>query len=377
MRRPSLLHVNLSPTLGGAEVWTADFARALGERGWEGRVVTSNAAFWDLLDLGNAERVVVPAPDSIAPLATRRDVAVVHAPIPAGALASLASRCTIVGVAHQAVYDGRRPAYYAAASHLLAVSRHVIATLEAAGLGSAVHAQPLYGVAEARRRATPGPLRRGPLCEWDRRKLRDRVLATFERVRRHVRIEGYERRPGIVLGVVSRLAPLKQFPALFEVLAPQIAKRPDVRLEIFGAAIGYRALREMRAALSPLGDRVRFWGHQDDVAAACRAIDWLLTGLPEREALGLNLIEAVNAGTPVLAVDAPPFSETMEDGVTGFLYRDPRQDAGADFARVLDRIRGEGLRPDLGKAPAALARFSFAAFAERADAAMTAVVGGG
>jgi glycosyltransferase involved in cell wall biosynthesis len=131
----------------------------------------------------------------------------------------------------------------------------------------------------------------------------------------------------------------------------------------------------MRSALSPLGDRARFWGHQDDVVAAYHAIDWLLTGLPEREALGLNLIEAVSAGTPVLAVDAPPFSETMEDGVTGFLYRDPRQDGGADFARVLDRIRGEGLRPDLGKAQAALARFSFAAFADRADAAMAAVTG--
>ena len=39
----------------------------------------------------------------------------------------------------------------------------------------------------------------------------------------------------------------------------------------------------------------------------------------------------------MLAVNAPPFTETVQDGRTGLLYRDPREDQGADFARVLDR----------------------------------------
>jgi glycosyltransferase involved in cell wall biosynthesis len=371
--RPTLLQINLSPTLGGAEVWTADFSRALSRRGWRNVVVTSRAAFWDTLDLGSAERRVVAAAGDIAALASADAVAIVHASLPADALAAIRARCPLVGVAHQAVYDGRHPAYYAAADPLFAVSRHVIATLQAAGLAGRVHPQPLFGVAQTTRRHAQAELCRGRLCEWDRRKARDRILASLERIGRGFRSEPYARRPGLVLGIVSRIAPLKQFPALFAILAPLIAQRPDVRLEVFGAAIGHRALRELRHSLAPLGDRVRYWGHQDDVAAAYRAIDWLLPGLPEREALGLNLIEAVATGTPVLAVDAPPFTETMTNGITGFLYRDPRADAGADFGRWLDRIRTEGLRPDLANAGASLAPFSFAAFADRADAAMSDV----
>ena len=74
------------------------------------------------------------------------------------------------------------------------------------------------------------------------------------------------RRPGVTLGIVSRLAPLKQFPALFEILARVIAAQQGVNVEVFGVAVGYKALREMRAALRPLAGRVRLWGHQRDVA---------------------------------------------------------------------------------------------------------------
>jgi glycosyltransferase involved in cell wall biosynthesis len=117
--------------------------------------------------------------------------------------------------------------------------------------------------------------------------------------------------------------------------------------------------------LSPLGPRVRYWGHQRDVAKAYRALDYLLTGLPEREALGLNAIESCLAGTPVLAIAAPPFSETMREGVTGFLYTDPRRDGGADFERVLAGVESGELRPDRDAAKAYLDAFSLPRFADR------------
>jgi len=374
--RPLLVHVNLSPTLGGAEVWTADFARALALHGWRSRIVTRDVEFWSALDLGDAERVTVGDASAVAACVGSGALAVVHAPLPAPALAALRARAGLVGVAHQAVYDGRRPGYYEAATRLLAVSHHVIETLRPLGLAARTHPEPLYGVAAPSRHLLRPGVRRGPLCEWDRRKLRDVVLGALESAARGVRVQPYARPPGLVLGIVSRIAPLKQFPALFAILVPLLARRPDVRIEVFGAAIGYRSLRELRASLAPLAGRVRWWGHQDDVDAAYRAIDWLLPGLPEREALGLNLIEAVHAGTPVLAIDAPPFAETMHDGVTGFLYRDPRSDGGADFARVLDEIRSGARRPDLAAAGSALARFAFPAFAQRADAVMRKVADG-
>ncbi|MBV5277207.1 glycosyltransferase, partial [bacterium] len=75
-----------------------------------------------------------------------------------------------------------------------------------------------------------------------------------------------------------------------------------------------------RRALRPLGDRCRFWGQQNDVRAVYAQLDALLTGLPEKEALGLNVIEAQACRLPVLAVDAPPFDETVADGITGWRY---------------------------------------------------------
>ena len=142
--------------------------------------------------------------------------------------------------------------------------------------------------------------------------------------------------------------------------------------QLFGAAVGYKALRELREATAPIARRTRFWGHQRDVAPAYRAFDYLLPGLPEREALGLNVIESSLLGTPVLAVRAPPFDETVSDGGNGFLYTDPRRDGGRDFARVLDGILSGEFRPDLPATAAHLAQFSFDRFAGRADAAMRA-----
>jgi glycosyltransferase involved in cell wall biosynthesis len=109
------------------------------------------------------------------------------------------------------------------------------------------------------------------------------------------------------------------------------------------------------------------------VAAVYRSIDFLLTGLPEREALGLNVLEAQVCGTPVLAPRAPPFTETVVDGVTGFLFTDPREDRGREFGALLDRLVATGLRPDPRTAREHLARFSFDAFADRVAAAMRAL----
>ena len=67
----------------------------------------------------------------------------------------------------------------------------------------------------------------------------------------------------------------------------------------------------------------------------------------------------------MIAVDAPPFSETVVDGATGFLYRDPRQDGGGDFGRLLDQLLAGRARPQPELALEHLQRFSFAALVER------------
>jgi glycosyltransferase involved in cell wall biosynthesis len=372
VQRPTIVQFNTSPTLGGAEVYTAFFSRALEELGWPTRVIVDPAAaFWDDLDFGGVPRL---------PLARYEravgdgEVALIHAPLPRAALAAMAGHY-VIGFAHQAMYDATRPAYYVRADALLAVSDHVIASLRRYGL-ERVYPAPLYGVADLARGGGVGVLRQGPLFDADARKARDRILAAFARARAALAApRRFQRKDGLTLGVVSRLAPLKQFPVLFAQLVPVLLRHAGVNLEIFGAAVGYKSFTALQAALAPLGPRVRWWGHQRDVASAYRALDYLLTGLPEREALGLNALEACVAGTPVLAVDAPPFNETLRDGVTGFLYTDPRLDAGADFERVLSGIENGVLRPRTAAMAEHLAEFSPARFADRVDAAMRQIVG--
>jgi glycosyltransferase involved in cell wall biosynthesis len=99
-------------------------------------------------------------------------------------------------------------------------------------------------------------------------------------------------------------------------------------------------------------------------------LDYILSGLPEKEALGLNLIEAQVAGVPVIAVDAPPFTETVADGLSGFLYRDPRDDGGKDFAALIERITNGHTRLNPHEAVDHLARFSFPAFQDRVERAL-------
>ena len=86
--------------------------------------------------------------------------------------------------------------------------------------------------------------------------------------------------------------------------------------------------------------------YQRNVHAIYPKLDYLLAGLPEKEALGLNVLEAQMCGTPALAPGAPPFTETVVDGKSGFLYRDPREDAGAGFDALLQSIVKGRPRPD-------------------------------
>jgi hypothetical protein len=67
----------------------------------------------------------------------------------------------------------------------------------------------------------------------------------------------------------------------------------------------------------------------------------------------------------VLAPRAPPFIETIVDGKSGFLYRDPREDGGMEFKQLLGSLVAGRARPDPRKATEHLATFSFPAMVDR------------
>jgi glycosyltransferase involved in cell wall biosynthesis len=360
-----VVQANFQQALGGGEIYVAFLCRALSHLGVPTRLlVHRRAAFWRSLDLP-ADTVLVPVADGAAaaaelPPETRWIIG--HGCVPSELLAARQPGALATAVVHMPVQD-QGTAALSGLDRVFAVSAWVLAGLREAGLPA--WDTPLYGVADLSPRGAGDAIARRSCYAWDPRKFRDRLLGSIEPWVEPLRPQPrYARRPGLTLGIVSRLTPIKQFPELFELIAPVLARVPEVQLEIFGSG-GYSSLRDLRHALAPLHGRVRFWGHQDNVVAAYRGIDYLLTGLPEKEALGLNVIEAQACGTPVLAPNAPPFTETVVDGATGFLYRDPREDGGGDFASLIEKLQRLPTPPDPRLAEAHLARFSFDAFVER------------
>ena len=288
--------------------------------------------------------------------------------------AKWAARHTLTGFAHMPLYD-RDPAGLPHYRRVFCVSQHVIDSARTKGLHNA-WPEPLYGVADLQRGAAQtGEIRRGTVYDWDRRKVRDRLLGALYPLTAPLRTaQVFQRRPGLTLGIVSRLTPIKQFPLLFRHLSPVIAKFPSVNVEIFGSG-GYASVRDLRHELQPIAKQVRFWGYQQDVKRVYAELDYVLSGLPEKEALGLNLIEAQSCGTPVLAVNAPPFTETVLNGETGHLFTDPRTDDEQSFADLLAKLTASNTlsKPDLRGKPlvdAHLARFSEHSFRTRLTAAM-------
>lgn len=365
--RSTCHQINLQRGFGGGEVYTLFFTRALAACG----VATvlhahPEALYW---------RQRLPAEVSIEPAADANEVlaqlesappawVVCHGVLPAAAVARLrAAGHRLCCFAHMPMYD-RDPAPLAAYEAVFPVSAHVLASLRARGIDQG-YGEPLLGIADFAPAAIGGSLRATSPYYWDERKVRDRLLGWLEPLAEPFRRrQTFRRAEGIALGIASRLTPIKQFPQLFAVLAPVLARHPRFRLEIFGAG-GYASVRDLKRALAPIRHRVRFWGHQHDMAAVYAGLDYLLTGLPEKEALGLNVIEAQARHLPVLAVAAPPFTETVADGVTGLFYADPRGDGGADFERLLERLEAQPFRIDEAAAQAHFERFGEAAFVAR------------
>jgi len=358
--------VNLQPAVGGGEVYTRWFTRALADAGARVTLyVDPSNHYWEGMA---SERIEILDADSFAArLGGRRALIVTQSRLPDAFLEQAAQNHVLTGFAHMPMV-GRSAAGFARYATVFTVSEYCIGLLREAGIAQ-VYPEALYGTGELDRIDSPsteGPIRAASPYHWDRRKGRDRVLSVLEPlVRRFVDAPTFRREPGLTLGIVSLLSPIKQFPELFTLLSPQIARVACVRLEVFGNG-GYAQVRDLKHSLAPFAERVRFWGYQTRVSEIYPQLDYLMTGLPEKEALGLNVLEAQVMGTPVLAPKAPPFTETVADGQTGFLYRDPRQDGGRDFGELLGSLVAGRPRPDPRTATSHLRRFSYPAMVERA-----------
>jgi glycosyltransferase involved in cell wall biosynthesis len=339
----TVYQVNLWPGFGGSEVYTRFVAEALVRLGHESVLFTNaSARFWRELKLPGVRLIPVARQEEIAAV-IRRDnrpasMVLAHSGLSGQWADALRQDCLVAGFLHQPLqFLNQGP--YKLYDWIVPVSEHCGRSATALSYEN-VYPLPLYGIADTERLRQAG---RGPMVEtsrydWDPRKPRDRVLRFLFGMLDGIRPRAtLARRPGITLGVVSRLATMKQFPELFALIAPAMGARREIWLDVFGSG-GWSHVNRMKAALRPLGDRVRFWGHQPDVAGVYESVDYLLTGLPEREGLPLNVLEAQASGVPVIAPDAPPFNEAVLHGCSGFLYEDPRLDGGRGFADLLGKL---------------------------------------
>jgi glycosyltransferase involved in cell wall biosynthesis len=365
-------HVNLHRFVGGGEIYTRALTRALLEAGARVTLYAHpGAELWDALSGERFERIPVEDEGRLLErLPAKNALILTQTPLSGNCVARLAASHHLTGFAHMPAYQ-RSVEEFRPYRLVFTVSRYCIGLLRQAGLAQ-VYPEPVYGIADLERR--DGPVVRRTPYVFDQRKLRDVLLGHLENFLGS-RGDGapFMKAPGLTLGVVSLLSPIKQFPAQFALLAPLLAQRHEVYLEIFGSG-GYAQVRDLRRALAPLGPRARFWGYQRNVGAIYPRLDYLMTGLPEREALGLNAIEAQACGTPVLAPDAPPFTETVVEGASGFRYRDPREDRGRHFAQILDAILAGRPRPDPRVAASEhLEQYSHAALVGRAHGMIRAL----
>lgn len=361
---------NLQEKIGGGEIYTAFLCRALAELGVSTTLFcNSRNHSWSSLNLPEGTEFVpldqVLEAQHFLPEAGQWLLS--HGSLPKEMALACKRRHLLTGICHMPP-QGRSIGAFDEYHQVFGVSGYVVSGLREKG----VHTwqEPLYGVADIFRggdanSSGSASIRQSSVYDWDMRKFRERCLSYLEPLYELIAERPLlERRDGLTLGIVSRLATIKQFPLLFSKLVPVLQLFPQVNVEIFGSG-GYTMVRDLRAVMLPIADRVRYWGHQENVAAVYGRIDYLLSGLPEKEALGLNILEAQAAGVPVIAVDAPPFNETVLHGQSGFLYTDPRLDEAASFKVLLETLLGRNERFHPQMLQEHLNKFSLPAFGER------------
>lgn len=137
----------------------------------------------------------------------------------------------------------------------------------------------------------------------------------------------------LLLGTLGRLAPEKNLSFLSTAVADFLRRRPKAHFLLAGEGPERTALLE-RFAAAGVAERVHVLGllPAAELADAYRAMD-IFVFASQSETQGLVLAEAMAAGTPVVAVDAPGVRDILCDGENGRLLPTEQQ---ATFVAALD-----------------------------------------
>ncbi|MBB5915635.1 phosphatidylinositol alpha-mannosyltransferase [Nocardia transvalensis] len=131
------------------------------------------------------------------------------------------------------------------------------------------------------------------------------------------RLEGYPRPGGTVLFLGRYDEPRKGMAVLLGALPELVRRHPDVEILIVGRGDEARLRREA----GDLAGHLRFLGQVSDAekASAMRSADVYCAPNLGGESFGIVLVEAMAAGTPVVAGELDAFRRVLRDGAAGVL----------------------------------------------------------
>jgi len=155
----------------------------------------------------------------------------------------------------------------------------------------------------------------------------------------------------------ARLHPDKGLDVLVDALVEVRRAVPGARVRVVGGAQeGFEDLPgELRAAAgrAGVGEALELVGFVDDPAALVAAARCYVQPARERtEILPLAILEAMAAGTPVVATDVGGVADVVRDGDTGLLV--PPEDPAALAAAIVRVLRDDELAERLRAAASAL-----------------------
>ncbi|MEI7517919.1 MAG: glycosyltransferase family 4 protein [Mycobacteriaceae bacterium] len=153
-------------------------------------------------------------------------------------------------------------------------------------------------------------------------------------------LPGYPR-PGKTVLFLGRFdEPRKGMAVLLAALPALVERFADIEILI----VGRGDEDELREQAGDLAGHLRFLGQVDDAtkASALRSADVYCAPNTGGESFGIVLVEAMAAGTPVVASNLDAFRRVLEDGAAGLLV--PIEDPGALAEAVVTVLTDDTLR---------------------------------
>jgi glycosyltransferase involved in cell wall biosynthesis len=164
----------------------------------------------------------------------------------------------------------------------------------------------------------------------------------------------------------GQILPEKGINLLLDAIALVASRGHDASLDIVGRMDGwappaherYRAQLLARAEAPDLVGRVRFLGYRDDVPQlmASAGIHCIPSRLEQREAFGIVVIEAKEAGIPSVVTRSGALPDLVTHGENGWVCRDETAEALAEGLEYF--LNADHLRRGMTSAKASMAAFS-------------------